>query len=221
MAAAGIVQALTNPVAMQFVSGDKPEDFAAQIDETTKAIYIETIANPSYTVFDIPAFSQLAKDHGIPLIVDNTFGAGGAIASPIKLGADIVVESLTKWIGGHGTTIGGIVVDAGTFPWTTAPKFKEEFTTPAPAYHGVKWSDFGAIAYAIKVRVEVLRDLGACLAPHSAFLLLQGIETLSLRVERHCANTLAVAQHLEKHPAVAYVSRPGVHSTPTGNVQIH
>lgn len=154
-------------------------------------------------MLDIPVFAKLAHDNGIPLIVDNTFGAGGAIASPIKLGADIVVESLTKWIGGHGTTIGGIVVDAGTFPWSTAPKFKEEFTTPAPAYHGVKWSDFGPIAYAIKVRVEVLRDLGACLAPHSAFLLLQGIETLSLRVERHCSNTLAVAKHLENHPAIA------------------
>ncbi|GAA5850117.1 hypothetical protein JCM8547_001018 [Rhodosporidiobolus lusitaniae] len=198
----------------RIVKGDNPADFEKRIDEKTKAIYLETIGNPRYNVPDIRAFADLANKHKIPLIVDNTFGAAGAIARPIDHGAHIVVESLTKWAGGHGTTIGGIVVDSGKFDWAASGKFPA-FTEPTPSYHGLKYSEtFGPIAFAIKVRVELLRDLGATLSPNSAFLILQGLETLSLRIERHNSNSLTLAKWLEAHPSVEWVSYPGLPSHP-------
>ncbi|KAG8951468.1 Homocysteine synthase [Tulasnella sp. 424] len=199
-------------IAVKFVDGDKPEDLAAAIDEKTKAVYIESIGNPKYNIPRIPEIAKVAHAAGIPLIVDNTFGAGGYIIRPIEYGADIVVHSATKWIGGHGTTIGGVVVDSGKFDWTKSGRFPS-FTEPAEGYHGLKFSEaFGPIAYAIKLRVEILRDLGPALNPFAAFLLIQGLETLSLRVQRHCDNALALAQWLEKHPKVAWVSYPGLPS---------
>ncbi|KAK4699707.1 O-acetylhomoserine (thiol)-lyase, partial [Phenoliferia sp. Uapishka_3] len=198
-------------VEFRFVEGDNPEDFKSHIDAKTKAIYLESIGNPAYSIPDFRAFADLAHSNKIPLIVDNTFGCGGYLVRPIEFGADIVVHSATKWIGGHGTTIAGVVIDGGKFDWTSG-KFPG-FTEPAPGYHGLKFSEtFGPIAFAIKVRVEVLRDLGSCLSPQSAFLLLQGLETLSLRVERHSQNALALANWLEKNPAVSWVSYPGLES---------
>ncbi|ORY85287.1 O-acetylhomoserine ami [Leucosporidium creatinivorum] len=202
-------------IEVRFVNGDDPAEFEKKIDDKTKAIYLESIGNPKYNIPDIPAFAAVANKHQIPLIVDNTFGCGGYLIRPIEFGAHIVVESATKWIGGHGTTIGGVVVDSGKFDWAAAPKFKAGFVEPAEGYHGLRFSEtFGNLAFAIKVRVEVLRDLGSCLSANSAFLLLQGIETLSLRVERHCLNALSLALHLEQHPAVAWVSYPGLASHP-------
>jgi len=158
---------------------------------------------------------QVAHDHGIPLIVDNTFGMGGYLVQPIKHGADIIVHSATKWIGGHGTTIGGVIVDSGKFDWARSGKFPG-FTEPSEGYHGMKYSEtFGAIAFAIKVRVEILRDLGPAMNPFAAFLLLQGLETLSLRAQRHSDNALALAQWLEKHPKVSWVSYTGLKSHPS------
>ncbi|KAK4054855.1 Homocysteine/cysteine synthase [Microbotryomycetes sp. JL201] len=203
-------------IEVRFVNGDTAADFASKIDDRTKAIYIETIGNPQYNVPNIPAFAELAHAHGVPLIVDNTFGMGGYLARPIDHGADIVVESVTKWVGGHGTSIGGIVIDSGKFDWAASPRFKKGFVDGAPGYHGLEFSKtFGNIAYAIKVRVEILRDLGACLSPQNAFMILQGVETLSLRGERHSQNTLALAQHLEKHSGVAWVSYPGLPNHPS------
>ncbi|KDE05428.1 O-acetylhomoserine (thiol)-lyase [Microbotryum lychnidis-dioicae p1A1 Lamole] len=205
-------------IEVRFVKGDNAAEFEAAIDDKTKAIYIESIANPQYSVPDIPKFAQLAHKHKLPLIVDNTFGQGGWVARPIDHGADIVVESATKWIGGHGTTIGGVIIDSGKFDWAASGRFPS-FTEPSPGYHGLKFSEtFGNIAYAIRVRVEVLRDLGACLSPHSAFLLLQGIETLPLRAERHCQNALALARHLEQHKDIAWVSYPGLVNHPSHEV---
>ena len=203
-------------IGCKFVDGDKPEDFEAQIDDKTKALYIETIGNPRYNVPDFKRMSALAKKHGIPLIVDNTFGGGGYVCQPIKHGADIVVESATKWIGGHGTTIGGVIVDAGTFPWNNG-KFPV-FTEPSPGYHGLKfWEAFGPdgvlganVAFAIRARVEGLRDLGMCQNPFGAFMLLQGLETLSLRMERHCQNAMQLALWLKRHDLVSWVSYPGL-----------
>ncbi|KAG8951466.1 Homocysteine synthase [Tulasnella sp. 424] len=205
-------------IGVKFVDGDKPENLAAAIDNKTKAVYIESIGNPKYNVPRIPEIAKaslkclVAHDAGIPLIVDNTFGAGGYIIRPIEYGADIVVHSATKWIGGHGTTIGGVVVDSGKFDWTKSGKFPS-LTEPSEAYNGLKFSEaFGPTAFAIKLRVEILRDLGAALSPFASFLLIQGLETLSLRVQRHCDNALALAQWLETHPAVAWVSYPGLPS---------
>ncbi|KAM0750670.1 O-acetylhomoserine/O-acetylserine sulfhydrylase [Meredithblackwellia eburnea MCA 4105] len=199
---------------VQFVNGDKPEDFEAKINDKTKAIYIESIGNPGFNVPDFRAIADIAHKHKIPLIVDNTFGAGGYLVRPIDHGADIVVESATKWIGGHGTTIAGVVVDSGKFDWAASGKFPG-FTEPAEGYHGLKFAEtFGSIAFAIKVRVDILRDLGCCLSAQSAFNLLQGLETLSLRVERHAQNTLALAQWLEKQSSVAWVSYPGLPNHP-------
>ncbi|CEQ38925.1 SPOSA6832_00377 [Sporobolomyces salmonicolor] len=208
----------------RFVDGDNPADFEKLIDDKTKAICtLISSGNPKYNIPDIEAFAKLAHKHKIPLIVDNTFGAGGAIARPFDHGADIIVHSATKvsfrfrticeascsprfapqWIGGHGTTIAGVVIDSGKFDWAASGKFPG-FTEPSESYHGLKFSEtFGPIAFAVKVRVEVLRDLGSALSPHSAFLLIQGIETLSLRVERHCENALKLAQWLEQHPLVS------------------
>jgi O-acetylhomoserine/O-acetylserine sulfhydrylase len=206
-------------IQVKFVDGDSPAEFEKVIDSKTKAIYLETIGNPRYNIPDFDAFSALAKKHDIPLIVDNTFGAGGYLFRPIEHGANIVVESATKWIGGHGTSIGGIIVDAGNFNWANG-KFPQ-FTEPSEGYHGLKFWDvfgtpgpFGNIAFNIRARVEGLRDYGAALSPFNAFLLLQGIETLSLRVQKHVDNALAIAQWLEKHPKVKSVDYPGLPNNP-------
>lgn len=196
------------------------EAFEKLIDENTKAIYLESIGNPGYVIPDFDAFGALAKKYDIPFIVDNTFGAGGYLIRPIEHGANIVVESATKWIGGHGTSIGGVIVDAGNFNWGNG-KFPG-FTEPSEGYHGLKYWDifnfdgpFGNIAFIIKARVEGLRDIGPSQSPFNSFLLLQGLETLSLRMERHIQNTLALAKWLEKHPKVESVNYPGLESSPS------
>ena len=206
-------------IKVKFVDGDDPESFRAAIDENTKGIYVETIGNPSFSIPDFEKIAKIAHDNGIPLIVDNTFGAAGFIARPIDHGADIVVASATKWIGGHGTSIGGIVVDSGKFNWGNG-KFPL-FTEPAPGYHGLKfWEVFGAggpfgnIAFAIRVRVEGLRDVGPALSPFNAFQLIQGVETLSLRVQRHVDNALELARWLKAHPQVAWVEYDGLEDSP-------
>jgi len=206
-------------IEVRFVSGDDPEEFAARIDDRTKAVYLETIGNPRFNVPDITSFADAAHAAGVPLIVDNTFGAAGYIARPIDQGADIVVASATKWIGGHGTSIGGVIVDSGNFDWRNG-RFPE-FTDPAPGYHGLVFADtfgpdgpFGNIAFAIRARVEGLRDLGAALSPFNAFLLLQGVETLSLRVQRHVDNALELARWLEQQNGVTWVNYPGLESHP-------
>jgi OAH/OAS sulfhydrylase len=206
-------------IGVKFVDGDDPTDFAAAIGPRTKALYVETIGNPRFNVPDFEALATVAHDHGIPLIVDNTFGAAGYLARPIDHGADVVVASATKWIGGHGTSIGGVLVDAGTFDWGNG-NFPL-FTDPAPGYHGLNfWEGFGAgsqfgnIAFAIRARVEGLRDVGASLSPFNAFLLLQGLETLSLRVQRHADNALDLARWLKVLPEVAWVEYPGLDEHP-------
>lgn len=200
---------------VKFVEGDEVENFRQAIDDRTKALYVETIGNPQYNIPDFVALAHIAHENGIPLIVDNTFGAGGYLARPIEHGADIVVESATKWIGGHGTSIGGVIVDSGKFDWGNG-KFPL-FTEPSPGYHGLIFqevfgvgSQFGNIAFIIRARVEGLRDFGPSLSPFNAFLLLQGLETLSLRVDRHVSNALELAQWLEKQPQVAWVNYPGL-----------
>jgi O-acetylhomoserine/O-acetylserine sulfhydrylase len=203
-------------ITTKFVDGDNPEDFAKAIDENTKAVYLESIGNPKYNVPDFEAIAKVAHEHGVPVIVDNTFGAGGYFIRPIDHGADIVVHSATKWIGGHGTTIGGVVVDSGKFDWGKNGKRFPEMVEPSPGYHGMKfWETFGPITFAIRVRVEILRDYGAALNPFAAFQLIQGIETLSLRAERHAQNALALARWLEKSPYVSWVSYPGLESHPS------
>lgn len=208
----------------RFAKGDSPASFEALIDDRTKAIYLETIGNPEFNIPDFEALAKLAQSYGLPLIVDNTFGAGGAIAQPIQHGANIVTSSATKWIGGHGNSIGGVVVDAGNFSWNNG-KFPG-FTEPSEGYHGLRfWDVFGEgnplglpnIAFAIKARVEGLRDFGQSISPFNSFLLLQGVETLSLRAERHCSNALKLAKFLESHPKVAYVNYPGLTSSPYYN----
>ncbi|KAF2672485.1 O-acetylhomoserine sulfhydrylase [Microthyrium microscopicum] len=197
----------------KFVKGDDPKDIAAAIDEKTKAVYIESIGNPRYNVPDIEGIAKVAHDAGVPLVVDNTFGAGGYFIRPIEHGADIVVHSATKWIGGHGTTIGGVVVDSGKFDWGKNATRFPQFVEPAPGYHGLKfWETFGPITFAIRVRVEILRDLGSCLSPFAAQQLIIGIETLSLRCERHAQNAQALAEWLESNPNVSWVSYPGLKS---------
>lgn len=204
---------------VSFVDGDDPADFEAAINENTKAIYIESIGNPKYNIPDFEALADVAHRNGIPLVVDNTFGAAGYLVRPIEWGADIVVQSATKWIGGHGTSIGGVIVDSGNFDWRNG-KF-DIFTEPAPGYHGLVFtdvfnpeSDFGNIAFIIRARVEGLRDLGAAPSPFNSFLFLQGLETLSLRVQRHVDNSLELAKWLENHPKVTWVSYPGLESHP-------
>ncbi len=205
---------------VKFVEGESPEEFEKLIDTKTKALYIETIGNPKLNIPDIESISEVAHKHGIPLIVDNTFGAGGFLAKPIEHGADIVVESATKWIGGHGTSIGGVIVDSGKFDWGNG-NFPI-FTEPSPGYHGInfneifgKGSQFGNIAFIIRARVEGLRDFGPALSPFNSFLFLQGLETLSLRVERHCQNALTLANWLKSHPAVEWVWYPGLTDYPS------
>jgi O-acetylhomoserine (thiol)-lyase len=206
-------------ISTKFVESNNVEDFAKVIDEKTKALYVETIGNPGLNVPDIEKLAQLAHANNIPLIVDNTFGAGGYIVRPIDYGADIVVESATKWIGGHGTSIGGVIVDSGKFNWANG-KFPV-FTTPSPSYHGLNFWEvfgengpFGNIAFIIRARVEQLRDYGPSLSPFNSFLFIQGLETLSLRVERHGENSLKLAQWLQKHSKVENVVYPGLENHP-------
>jgi O-acetylhomoserine (thiol)-lyase len=193
-----------------------PEDFdgiRAQINDRTKALYTETLGNPKLDVADLETLAQIAHENGIPLIVDNTC-ASPALVRPIEWGADIVINSATKFIGGHGTAIGGIIVDAGKFDWALSKRFRQSFVDPDPSYHGVSYTAaFGNLAFIVKARVQGLRDTGACLAPFNAFLLLQGAETLHLRVQRHSENALAVARHLAEHPAVEWVNYPGLPSS--------
>ena len=203
----------------QFAKDDAPESFEELINENTKAIYLETIGNPTLNVADFDAVAAVAKKHNIPLIVDNTFGAGGYLFRPIEHGANVVVESATKWIGGHGTSIGGIIVDGGNFDWGNG-KFPQ-FSEPSDSYHGLVFSDvfgvngpFGNIAFIIKARVEGLRDFGPTISPFNSFLLLQGLETLSLRVDRTVENAQKLAEFLENHPKVEKVLYPGLPSFP-------
>ena len=206
-------------VEARFTAGEKASDYKALIDENTKAIYVETIGNPSFSVPDFEGIAAVAQKHDLPLIVDNTFGAGGYLFRPLEHGAHIVVESATKWIGGHGTSIGGVIVDGGTYNWGNG-KFSQ-FSEPSDGYHGLVFSDvfgvngpFGNIQFIIRARVEGLRDWGPSLSPFNSFLLLQGLETLSLRLERTCQNAQALAEWLEAHPQVATVNYPGLKSSP-------
>lgn len=204
---------------VKFVDGDDPLEFEKLIDGKTKGIYIETIGNPRLNIPDFKALSDLAHRHGIPFIVDNTFGAAGYLANPIAHGADIVVESATKWIGGHGTSIGGVIIDSGKFDWGNG-NFPV-FTEPSPGYHDLKFwevfgkdSPFGNIAFIIRARVELLRDLGPALSPFNSFLFIQGLETLSLRIERHCENAFKLTKWLENDSRVDWVWYPGLESHP-------
>ena len=207
-------------IGVKFVDGDDPAEFKRLIDKQTKALYIETQGNPKLNIPDIEAIAKVAHDAGIPLIVDNTFGAAGYLARPIDHGADIVVESATKWIGGHGTSIGGVIVDSGKFDWGNG-NFPV-FTEPSPGYHGLKFWEvfgkdgpFGNIAFIIRARVEGLRDLGPCQSPFNSFLLLQGLETLSLRIDRHNENALKLARWLSTHPQVSWVWHPSLEEHPS------
>ncbi|HSG77994.1 MAG TPA: O-acetylhomoserine aminocarboxypropyltransferase/cysteine synthase [Acidimicrobiia bacterium] len=207
-------------IGVDFVDGDDPDAIASAITEDTKAVYLESIGNPRYNVPDFERIARVAHDAGVPLVVDNTFGCAGYLVRPIDHGADIVVQSATKWIGGHGTSIGGVIVDGGRFDWRNG-RFPL-FTDPAPGYHGLDFSEvfgpdgpFGNIAFAIRARVEGLRDFGAALSPFNAFLLLQGLETLSLRVQRHVDNALELARWLDSHDQVAWVNYPGLESHPS------
>merc|ERR1719223_96115 len=204
----------------KFTKDDKPESYKEQIDENTRAIYCETLSNPRFNIVDFEALAAVAKEAGVPLIVDNTFGACGYLTQPLKHGANVIVESATKWINGHGTHIGGVIVDGGNFPWNNG-KFPD-YTEPCAGYHGLKFWDvfgpdgpFGAnLAFIFRARVEALRDLGACLSPFGGFLALQGLETLPLRMERHNSNALTIAQWLEKDQRISNVIYPGLPSHP-------
>ena len=206
-------------VEARFTTNDSPETFEALIDENTKAIYLETIGNPDLNIPDFEAIAAVAAKHYIPLIVDNTFGAGGFLFKPLDHGATVVVESATKWIGGHGTSVGGVIVDSERFNWGNG-KYPV-FTEPSDSYHGLVFWDvfgdkgpFGNIAFTLRARVEGLRDWGNTISPFNSFLLIQGLETLSLRVERHVSNALELAQWLETLPEVEYVNYPGLISSP-------
>ena len=203
----------------RFAKDDQAENIETLIDKNTKAIYLETIGNPSFNIPDFEKIATVAKQHDLPLIVDNTFGAGGYLFQPLKHGANVVVESATKWIGGHGTTIGGVIIDGGNYNWGNG-KFPQ-FTEPSEGYHGLVFADvfgidgpFGNIQFIIRARVEGLRDFGPSQAPFNSWLLLQGLETLSLRVQRHVDNALDLAKWLEAQPQVAKVNYPGLSSSP-------
>ncbi|CAA9194441.1 O-acetyl-L-homoserine sulfhydrylase 1 [Flavobacterium bizetiae] len=207
-------------VTVQFTKETTAEAFESLINENTKALYMETIGNPSYDIPDFDNIAAVAKKHDLPLIVDNTFGAGGYLFKPLDHGASIVVESATKWIGGHGTSIGGVIVDGGTYDWGNG-KFKQ-FSEPSEGYHGLVFADafgvkspFGNIQFAIRARVEGLRDFGPAISPFNSFQLIQGLETLSLRVQRHVDNTLEIAKWLEGHSQVEKVNYPGLESSPS------
>lgn len=204
---------------VKFTENDDPESFDALIDDNTKAIYVESIGNPRGNVPDFEAISSVAKKHGIALVVDNTFGMAGSVARPIEHGANVVVQSATKWIGGHGNSIGGIIVDAGNFNWGNGNY--PLFTEPSPSYHGLNFWEvfgedgpFGNIAFAIRARVDGLRDVGPALSPFNSFLLLQGLETLSLRAERHNENALKLAQWLQNNDNVSWISYTGLTDHP-------
>ena len=205
-------------VEARFANGDNPESFEKLIDTKTKAIYLETIGNPELNIPDFEKISAIAKKHDLPLIVDNTFGAGGYLFRPLEHGANVVVESATKWIGGHGTSIGGVIIDGGNYNWGNG-KYPQ-FTEPSEGYHGLKfWEVFGSggpfgnIAFIIRARVEGLRDFGPALSPFNSFLLLQGVETLSLRVQRTTENALTLAKWLERNEFVEKVTYPGLESS--------
>ncbi|MEN5231741.1 O-acetylhomoserine aminocarboxypropyltransferase/cysteine synthase [Sphingobacterium faecium] len=207
-------------IEVRFTKETTAEEFESLINENTKALYLETIGNPSYDIPDFDKIAAVAKKHDLPLIVDNTFGAGGYLFKPLEHGASVVVESATKWIGGHGTSIGGVIVDGGTYNWGNG-KFKQ-FSEPSEGYHGLVFADafgpdgpFGNIQFAIRARVEGLRDFGPAISPFNSFQLIQGLETLSLRVQRHVDNTLEIARWLEAHPQVEQVNYPGLKSSPS------
>jgi O-acetylhomoserine (thiol)-lyase len=196
-----------------WIDSDEPQAFAEAITDRTKVVYLETIGNPKLTIPDIAGIAQVAHARGVPVVVDNTT-ASPALCRPIEHGADIIVHSLTKYLGGHGSSIGGIIVDGGKFPWDSG-RFAD-FVEPDPSYHGLEFlKTFGELTFALRARVRVLRDVGACISPFNAFLILQGVETLSLRMARHSENALAVAQFLERHPKVAWVTYPGLDSHPS------
>ncbi len=204
---------------VKFVEEDSVDAYRAAIDENTRAIYVESIGNPGFAIPDFEALADLAHEHSIPLVVDNTLGCCGYVCRPLNFGADIVVESATKWIGGHGTSIGGVIIDSGRFDWSSG-KFSV-FTEPSPGYHGLKFAEvfgtdgpFGNIAFIIRARVEALRDFGPSQSPFNSFLLLQGLETLSLRVQRHVDNALELANWLDGHRAVESVSYAGLPAHP-------
>jgi O-acetylhomoserine (thiol)-lyase len=202
-------------ITVRFVDADDLDGLRAAINDKTKAIYTESLGNPKLDVVDLEAFAAIAHEHGLPLVVDNTTPSP-ALVRPIEWGADIVVNSATKFLGGHGTTIGGVIVDAGNFDWGTglAGQRFTEFTEPDPSYHGLSyWEAFGKLSFILKARVQGLRDTGAALSPFNSFLLLQGIETLHLRLERHSQNALAVAKYLEGHAGVEWVNYPGLESS--------
>lgn len=206
-------------VEVRFAASENPSDYERLIDANTKAIFVETIGNPSFVVPDFEGVAAVAKAHDLPLIVDNTFGAGGYLFRPLEHGAAVVVESATKWIGGHGTSIGGVIVDGGNFNWGNG-KYSQ-FTEPSEGYHGLVFWDvfgsggpFGNIAFIIRARVEGLRDWGPAISPFNSWQLLQGLETLSLRLDRTVENTLALANWLEEHPQVSKVNYPGLKSSP-------
>ena len=197
---------------VKFVDADDFDGLRKAINDKTRAVYTETLGNPKLDIADIEKLAAIAHEHKLPLIIDNT-SASPALLRPIEWGADIVVNSATKFLGGHGTAIGGVIVDAGKFDWAASGRFKA-FTEPDPSYHGLRyWETFGPLSFILKARIEGLRDTGAALSPFNAFLILQGIETLHLRMERHSANALAVAHHLEQHPGVGWVNYPGLASS--------
>ncbi|WP_107854933.1 O-acetylhomoserine aminocarboxypropyltransferase/cysteine synthase family protein [Neisseria weaveri] len=201
-------------IEVRFVDPDKPEQIAANTDERTRLVYCESIGNPAINVIDIKAFAEAAHAQGLPLMVDNTVPSP-ALFRPIEHGADIVVQSLTKYIGGHGTSIGGAIIDGGKFQWAGNPRFDKVFNQPDPSYHGVNYCEhFGPAAYIARARVVPLRNTGAAISPMNVFLLLQGLETLALRMERHCENALKVAQFLQNHPQVAWVNYPALDNSP-------
>ncbi len=200
-------------ITVRFVDADDFEGLQAAINGRTRALYTETLGNPKLDVVEIETLAAIAHEHRLPLVIDNT-AASPALVRPIEWGADIVVNSATKYLGGHGTSIGGVIVDAGRFNWAASGRF-HDFTEPDPSYHGLSFAKtFGPLAFILKARVQGLRDTGAALSPFNAFLLLQGIETLHLRMERHSQNALAVARHLSEHPGVAWVNYPGLESSP-------
>jgi O-acetylhomoserine (thiol)-lyase len=200
-------------ITVRFVDAEDEAGLRAAINDKTKAIYTETVGNPKLDIVDIEKLAQIAHENGLPLMIDNTTPSP-ALCNPIKHGADLVLHSLTKFVGGHGTSIGGIIVDAGKFDWKASGRFPD-FVTPDPSYHGLVYTDaFGPLAFILKARVQGLRDTGACLAPFNAFLILQGAETIHLRLARHSENALEVAKFLQNHPQVASVNYPGLESSP-------
>ena len=201
-------------ITTRYVDGSDPSAFGRAIDERTKAVFLELIGNPRLDVHDLASIADVAHARGVPVIVDNTFAP--LLAQPIRHGADIVIHSATKWIGGHGTAIGGVVVDGGTFDWAASERFKADFVDPDPSYHGISYTAaFGPAAFILKLRVQGLRDIGAALSPFNAFLFLQGLETLPLRIQRHSENALAIARWLEKRDEVEWVNYPGLDSHPS------